>query len=234
MKKLDSVADAAPRKLSAASLARGVAYLTARDPDLARVVAGYGPPPLWAREPGFATLVQIILEQQVSLASARAVYDKLVALTAPLTPAHFLALDGATLRHIGFSRQKTAYVRYLAEAVSTGEIDLPALAALSAEGARAELMKLKGVGAWTAEVYLLMALRTPDAWPVGDLGLVLAAQSVKRLPARPTPDELMKIGEQWRPWRAVAARVLWHYYLSRQAKRPPALVRTASLKISPT
>jgi DNA-3-methyladenine glycosylase II len=210
---------AAPRRLSAASLARGVAHLTARDPDLARVVAAYGPPPLWAREPGFATLVQIILEQQVSLASAKAVYDRLVAFTGPLTPAHFLALDGATLRHLGFSRQKTAYVRHLAEAVLAGDIDLAALATMSAAEARAELIKLKGIGAWTAEIYLLMALRTPDAWPVGDLGLILAVQSVKRLPARPTADELMAIGEQWRPWRAVATRILWRYYLSRQAER---------------
>ncbi len=230
MTKTGSVSSAAPRRLSAASLARGVAYLSARDPDLARVVAEYGPPSLWAREPGFATLVQIILEQQVSLASAKAVYDRLVAITAPLMPEHFLTLDSATLRHIGFSRQKTAYVRYLAEAVSAGEINLPALAAMSADAARAELMKLKGVGAWTAEVYLLMALRTPDAWPVGDLGLVLAVQSVKRLPARPTPDELLAIGEQWRPWRAVAARVLWRYYLSRQAKRPPELVGQLTTK----
>ncbi len=219
MAQTGSVAAAAPRKLSAASLARGVVYLSARDADLARVVAEYGPPPLWAREPGFATLVYIILEQQVSLAAAKAVYERLVACTAPLTPAHLLTLDGAMLRHIGFSRQKTAYVRNLAEAVLAGDIDLPALATMSADEARAELMKLKGIGAWTAEIYLLMALRVPDAWPVGDLGLILAVQSVKRLPARPTPDELLEIGEQWRPWRAVATRVLWRYYLSRQAAR---------------
>lgn len=210
---------AAPRRLSAASLARGVAQLTARDADLARVVAEYGPPPLWAREPGFATLVQIILEQQVSLASAKAVFERLVAYTAPLTPAHFLALDGATLRQIGFSRQKTAYVRHLAEAVLMGEIDLAALDTMSADEARAALTRRKGIGAWTAEIYLLMALRVPDAWPVGDLGLILAVQSVKRLPVRPTTDELMAIGEEWRPWRAVATRILWRYYLSRQAER---------------
>ncbi len=219
MMKTDSVASPAPRRLSTASLARGVAYLSARDADLARVVTEYGPPPLWAREPGFATLVYIILEQQVSLASAKAVYDRLVAFTAPLTPAHLLALDGATLRHIGFSRQKTAYVRNLAEVVVTGELNLAALATMSADEARAELMKLKGIGAWTAEIYLLMALRVPDAWPVGDLGLILAVQAVKRLPARPTTGELLEIGEQWRPWRAVATRVLWRYYLSRQAAR---------------
>jgi DNA-3-methyladenine glycosylase II len=110
-------------------------------------------------------------------------------------------------------------VRHLAQAIVAGELNLHALAALDDETVRASLLRLKGIGPWTAEVYLLMALRRPDAWPAGDLGLLLAAQQVKRLPTRPTPAELHELGERWRPLRAVAARLLWHYYLSRMAAR---------------
>jgi DNA-3-methyladenine glycosylase II len=201
--------------LTEASLARGVSCLTKLDADLSRVAEEFGPPPLWAREPGFATLVHIILEQQVSLASARAAFDRLLAAASPLGPESFLALDDATLRGVGFSRQKAAYVRHLSRSVLEGEMNLDALARMDDDAVRAELSKLKGVGPWTAEIYLLMALRRPDAWPVGDLALALAAQGVKRLHARPTPCELAELGESWRPWRAVAARLLWHYYLGR-------------------
>jgi len=209
----------APRSLTKTSLAQGVAHLTKCDPDLARILTVYGRPPLWARAPGFSTLVRIILEQQVSLASARATYDRLRAATAPLTPQNFLKLDDTTLKRIGFSRQKIAYVRHLAQAVVAGELNLRALTAMDDDAVRGALLRLKGVGPWTVEVYLLMALRRPDAWPASDLGLLLAAQQVKRLPARPTPVELHELGERWRPWRAVAARLLWHYYLSRAAAK---------------
>ncbi len=209
-----------PRTLTESSLARGLSHLIALDADLARVCAEYGPPPLWARAPGFATLVRVILEQQVSLASAQAAYNRLLVLAAPLVPETFLPLDDATLKRVGFSRQKTAYCRELARTVLSGHIDLHALRAMSDEAARQALMRVKGIGPWTAEIYLLMALRRPDAWPVGDLALAVAVQAVKRLRTRPTPAELQEIGAQWRPWRAVAARVLWHYYLSR-ATGPP-------------
>jgi DNA-3-methyladenine glycosylase II len=205
--------------LTKASLAQGVTQLAKRDPDLARILGAYGQPPLWARAPGFATLVRIILEQQVSLASARATYERLRAATAPLTPQSFLTLDDATLKRIGFSRQKTAYVRQLAQAVVADELNLRALTELDDDAVRRALLRLKGIGPWTVEVYLLMALRRPDAWPASDLGLLLAAQQVKRLPVRPTPDELHVLAESWRPLRAVAARLLWHYYLSRAAER---------------
>jgi DNA-3-methyladenine glycosylase II len=199
------------------SLARGLRYLAARDPDLALIHARLGTPPLWLRAPGFPTLVHIILEQQVSLASARAAYERLCALVVPLTPRRFLALDDATLKTVGFSRQKIAYVRHLARAINTREFDPAALARMPDETARAELIKLKGIGAWTADVYLLMGLGRPDAWPAGDLGLAVAAQRVKGLNARPTPAELETMSSAWRPWRAVAARLLWHFYLSRVA-----------------
>lgn len=204
---------AAPQILTREASERALAELCAGDEDLAGVVARHGPPPMWERAPGFPTLVLIILEQQVSLASARAVYGRLVAATSPLTPRKFLALDAAALRALGFSRQKAAYVGELARAVAAGDFDPRALEAMPDEQARAEMLKLKGVGPWTADVYLLMALRRPDVFPAGDLGLLVAAAQVKRLAARPTPKELEALAERWRPWRAVAARILWQHYL---------------------
>jgi DNA-3-methyladenine glycosylase II len=177
-------------------------------------VARHGPPPLWAREPGFATLVLLVLEQQVSLASARAAFDRLVTATGTLSPAGLLALDDATLRAIGFSRQKAGYARGLAEAVLSGELDFGLLAALPDDQVRAALTGLRGIGPWTADVYLTMALLRPDAFPLGDLALLVSAQRVKRLDARPTQLELEQLAEAWRPHRATAARILWHAYLS--------------------
>lgn len=197
------------------SLERGLAYLVAHDGDLARIFEQYGAPPLWVRPEGFPTLVHIILEQQVSLASAQAAYQRLLLTASPLVPDTFLTLDDATLRQIGFSRQKAAYCRQLAHSLLERHIDLDALEGLGDEDARRELMRFKGIGPWTAEIYLLMALRRADAWPAGDLALAVAVQAVKHLPAQPTPGELVEIGTSWRPWRAVAARLLWHYYLSR-------------------
>jgi DNA-3-methyladenine glycosylase II len=205
--------------LTEASLHDAVHHLVAQDPDLAAVVARFGPPPLWAREPGFPTLILLILEQQVSLASARAAYDRLAAAVGEITPASVLQLDDGTLRAIGFSRQKTAYTRHLAAAIAGGRFDPHALETLSDDAVRAALIALKGIGPWTAEVYLLMALRRPDAWPHHDLGLLVAAQEVKALPQRPTPGELELLAEPWRPYRAVAARILWHHYLSTRARK---------------
>lgn len=198
------------------TLIKGAHHLAMHDPDFARILATLGPPPLWAREPGFPTLIHIILEQQVSLASARAAFDRLQALAMPLTPATFLALDDSALRAAGFSRQKMRYGRHLAQALVSGELDLAALAELDDATVRATLVKLKGVGLWTADIYLLMALRRPDIWPVGDLALVVALQELKQLPARPQPAEMEALASAWRPWRAVAARLLWHYYLSKR------------------
>ncbi|MBI3913642.1 MAG: DNA-3-methyladenine glycosylase 2 family protein [Chloroflexi bacterium] len=200
--------------LSEESFARALRFLCRRDSDLARIVKQFGPPPLWAREPGFGTLVHIILEQQVSLASARAAYQRLGARISPLTPARFLELDDATLKQIGFSRQKSAYARNLAQALVDGALDLKGLAKLNDAAAHAELLKLKGIGNWTAGIYLLMALRRPDILPRGDLALDGALRKIKRLRARPSAEKLEKIAENWKPYRAVAARILWHYYLS--------------------
>lgn len=204
--------------LDDSSFARAVATLTAADPDLARVVARRGPPPFWRREPGFGTLIHIVLEQQVSLASARAAFDRLAAVVPRLDPPGFLALDDETLRRVGFSRQKAGYCRGLARALAAGEIDLDALAQMPDDEARAALTRVKGIGRWSADVYLLMALRRPDVWPAGDLALAIAAQAVKGLGERPAPRALDDLGQPWRPFRAVAARILWHEYLSERGR----------------
>ena len=206
-----------PTPLTDETLAHGLRVLAKRDRDLARVIDRYGPPPMWARRPGFPTLIHIILEQQVSLASARAAFNRLKT-AIRVTPHNLLTLDDATLKTIGFSRQKTGYARHLAQAILDRRFDPAALANMDDESARAALIELKGIGVWTADIYLLMALRRPDVWPHGDLALAVAAHHVKQLSARPTYAELTALSEAWRPWRAVAARVLWHHYLS-QRKR---------------
>ncbi|CAN5842008.1 DNA-3-methyladenine glycosylase [soil metagenome] len=203
-----------PTPLTDETLVEAASELAARDPDLAQILTTFGPPPLWAREPGFPTLLHIILEQQVSLASARATFERLRTVATPLIPETFLALDDDTLRAVGFSRQKTAYGRYLALAVVNGELDLASMADQDDATVRAALVKLKGIGVWSADVYLLMALRRPNIWPVGDLGLVVALQEIKQLPTRPLPIVMEVLAEPWQPWRAVAARLLWHYYLN--------------------
>jgi DNA-3-methyladenine glycosylase II len=196
------------------ALATGVAWLTRHDADLAGILARHGAPPLWPRPQGFATLVHIILEQQVSLASARAAFDRLLAAASPLTPQRFVEFDAATLKMIGFSRQKTAYCRSLAQALLAGELDMAKLEECSDQEVFNRLTALKGIGAWTANIYLLMALGRPDVWPASDLALMVAVQQIKRLPTRPTVNEMTALAEGWRPWRAVAARLLWHHYLS--------------------
>jgi DNA-3-methyladenine glycosylase II len=191
-----------------------VAELCAGDPDLAAIVERHGRPEFWAREPGLGTLVLLILEQQVSLASARAAYGRLTGRLGELTTAGILRSSDAELRADGFSRQKAGYVRGLARALEDGSLDLEAVAALDDDHARIALVALPGIGPWTAEVYLLSALRRPDTWPTGDIALQEGARRARGLEVRPTPAELDVIGEVWRPHRASAARLLWHLYLS--------------------
>jgi len=204
--------------LNEEAFTQGVRLLTDRDEHLAEVVQNYGRPPLWVREPGFPTLVYIILEQQVSLASARAAFERLKAATKPLTPQRFLKLTDAELLRIGFSRQKTLYTRLLAESLARSHFDLGYLQELHDDAARKMLIAFKGIGRWTADIYLLSALRRPDIWPVGDLALATAVQEVKRLRKRPAPERLEKLSQPWRPYRAVAARLFWHHYLSKRGK----------------
>ena len=201
--------------LTKKKLAQGVADLASRDGDLAAVVDKHGPPPLWSRKPGFPTLVQIILEQQVSLASAKAAFEKLKKALEEVTPEGLLGLDDGELKTIGFSRQKTRYCRGLSQAIVDGEFDVEGLSRLSDAEAKKALTGLVGIGRWTADIYLLMALRRPDVWPKGDLALAKAARQVKGLEELPDQDQLEELAEFWKPWRAVAARVLWLHYLSR-------------------
>jgi DNA-3-methyladenine glycosylase II len=196
-----------------------VAILAAGDAGLAAIAERFGVPPLWAREPGFPTLVHLILEQQVSLASAQAAFDRLVGATGSVTPAALLALDDAELLEVGFSRQKARYARALAGAVAAGTLDLDALAAADDDEVDRRLTALPGIGPWTATIYRLMVLRRPDAWPVNDIALAQAIAETRGLATRPTPLEMPAIAEGWRPWRAVAARLLWHHYLSVRAER---------------
>jgi DNA-3-methyladenine glycosylase II len=210
---------ACPVVLTDATLLEAVTHLAARDPDLGVAVARFGPPPMWAREPGFPTLVHVILEQQVSLASARAAFDRLRAAADPLTPASFLALDDRRLLEVGFSRQKSRYGRTLAVAILDGKLDLDGLAALDDAGVDAALTALPGIGPWTSAIYRLIVLRRADAWPPHDIALHQAIEEVKALPARPDSTQARAIAEAWRPWRAVAARILWHHYLSVRGAR---------------
>ena len=188
------------------------------EPRFAHIVTRHGLPPLWPREPGFETLVLLILEQQVSLAQARAIYARVVALAGSVTPAAVATLEVAGLRSIGVTRQKAAYLAALASQLQRGELDLPAIAALPDAEAAAALDALHGVGPWTAQCYLLFALRRRDVFPSADLALLEAVRGLWRLRARPTPAALARRAEAWRPDRAAAARLLWHHYLSERGR----------------
>jgi len=201
-------------------LRRAVRKLCTIDLDLAAVVAAHGSPPLWPRTPGFPTLVYIILEQQVSLASARAAFRNLRGHLGRITPRGVLTLDDPTMKRLGFSRQKAHYARELAGAVASRRLRLPEVHRADDETARELLMREKGIGRWTADVYLLMALGRPDVWPRGDLALEQALVEVKRLRRRPDPERFERLGRAWRPYRAAAARILWHHYLSTPRRRP--------------
>lgn len=200
-----------PREIKGRRLQRALDHLAAADPDLGRAATQVGAPPPRARPAGFAGLLNILVAQQVSAAAARAIWGRLVA-GGPPTPVRFLAYDDARLKAIGLSRQKIAYGRGLAADVAAGRLDLDAVAALDDDAAIAALTRIKGVGRWSAEVYLLFCLQRPDVLPADDLALLVAAQRLKGYEQRPTAAGLRAAAEPWRPWRSVAARLLWHYY----------------------
>jgi DNA-3-methyladenine glycosylase II len=202
------------KMLDPQSLAEACEKLAENDSDLAFIFETYGTPPLWAREAGFATLIHIILEQQVSLASAAAAFNKLKDKLGEITPENVLRLSDEELKACYFSRQKTVYARALAQAVLDGSLNLKALENLPDSEAKAELKKIKGVGEWTSDIYLLMALLRADVMPKGDLALHVAYKKLKKLESAPHSDEFQRIAEQWKPYRAAAARLLWHFYLS--------------------
>lgn len=213
---------AAAKSLSPQTYALGMRELSARDAMLAEIRDRFGEPPMWERPQGFPTLVHIILEQQVSLASANAAFNKLLDVASPLTPQRLLKLDDPTLKAVGFSRQKAGYVRDLAHAINSGRLQLKRLESMNSERVRVELIKIKGIGHWTADIYLLMSLLRADIWPRGDLALAVAVMEVLGLESRPPDDELETIALKWKPWRAVAARFFWHYYLSTPRVTPRA------------
>lgn len=177
-------------------------------------------PPFWTHPSGFPGIVICILGQQVSVESADAAFARLAQAVSSVRPEAFLSLDDHTLKALGFSRQKTSYVRDIAGGILAGETDLGALESLDNDRARSRLVALRGVGPWTAEAYLLFALRRADAWPTGDLALLRAIQELKGLPATPSAKEGDAIAEAWKPWRGVAARMLWYQYLSSRGRRP--------------
>lgn len=207
-----------PTQLTERSLAEAAAQLARNDPDLAAILERLGPPPLWERPAGFATLVKIILEQQVSLASAASLFARLKKNTVPFNPARVIELGETHLKSLGLTRQKTAYCLHLAESLRDKQLRLNRLPLMTDNEAKTALMGIKGLGSWSADVYLLMVLRRPDIWPAGDLALATAALSVKRLKLRPTPEVLTKLAEPWRPFRSVAARMLWQHYLARRSE----------------
>lgn len=202
------------RKLTNETLATVTKLLAARDPYLASIYKSLGVPPMWGRRPGFETLLRIVLEQQVSLISARAVFGRLKSNIEPFTAGSFIDKGESYLRSLGVTRQKAHYCVQVAHTFNDG--NLHRLGRMSDEEAHATLLRIKGVGPWTANIYLLMALKRPDIWPDGDIALATAAGKLFKLPSRPSFAALAKMADAWRPYRSVAARMLWQYYLAEQ------------------
>jgi DNA-3-methyladenine glycosylase II len=213
---------AEPALYAPQGLAEGARVLAAAPP-FRDILEACGLPRFRRRRNGFATLLHIILEQQVSIDAAAAMHRRLSQLCRPLSPMGFLALDEASLKSCGFSRQKIGYARGLALAVDSGAFDFARLDAAEDETALSRLVALKGIGRWSAEIYLLFALGRADIWPAGDLGLQLAVMERLGLAARPGERELRQIGEAWRPWRSVAACLFWQSYLVARGRTPPVL-----------
>lgn len=190
--------------------------LAKQDPDLAGIIREYGYPPMWSRPASFQSLVLTILEQQVSLASAYAAFKKLKERTGFVTPAKILALTDAELRACYFSRQKIIYVRELANAIRRRELILKKLFFSTDDDIRAIMIKIKGIGHWTIDVYLMHALQRTDLFPLGDIALVNSLKEVKKLSKDTSKEQLLAIAEPWRPYRTVAAMILWHAYIKKR------------------
>ena len=201
------------------ALARSVRLLARAEPRFGLILQRHGPPPLWPREPGFASLALLMLEQQVSLAQARAMYTRIEAVAGPMSAAGVASLGEAGLRAIGVTRQKSAYLSGLAQELERGALDLAALDAMPDTEAIAALDALRGIGPWTAQCYLLFVLRRPDVFPVADLALMEAVRQLWRLRERPTSKALERRAVAWSPHRSVAARMLWHFYLGEKGRK---------------
>ena len=188
--------------------------LASADPDLQKIIATHGYPPFWSRPNSFESLVHIILEQQVSLASALSALNKLQERVQEITPARILLLTDEEMRACYVSRQKNGYIKYMAEAILSGQINLEEFPVMHDDEVRAKLVALKGIGNWTADVYMISALHRADIFPIGDLAAVNALKRVKNLPKETPVDQILEITNQWQPYRTIAAKLLWHYYLS--------------------
>ena len=186
--------------------------LVAADPRLARIEAAAGPLPWRVRGGGFTGLLQIVVGQQISNHAALAIWRRLAAHPHLLQPDGLLAADEALLREVGLSRPKVSHARTLAAAFAGGQLSAEALARLPDLGAIAAITAVRGLGPWTAEVYLLFALQRQDVFPAGDIALAAAAADILDLPCRPDPRALRLLADAWRPSRALAARLLWHHW----------------------
>lgn len=215
------------RALTYESLRQGTAELARRDADLAGLVHRHGVPPMWARRPGFASLIRIVLEQQVSLAAARTLFTRVARSLGGMTPERVHACGEQGLRALGLTRQKAAYCAGIAARVREGRLDLGAIARQNDDDGQRSLLEVPGLGPWTVAIYYVMVLRRPDVWPMGDLALAVSMQAVKSLSAKPTADEQARLAAAWSPWRSVAARLLWQDYLARAAS--PSEGRTAAV-----
>ena len=221
-----------PRRLTSASLSRGARQLVEVDPDLGAVLDRLGKPPLWGRVPGFPALIQIILEQQVSLAAARTMYRRLTSHLGAMTPEAVYAIQVNGLKDFGLTRQKADYCHGLAARILDGSLDLTSVAQGSDESGRQILLAVPGLGAWSVDIYYLMALRRPDIWPQGDLALAVALREVKHLDALPTMKEQQLLSRDWAPWRSVAARILWTHYLAARGQYLPWPATNTSSMVS--
>jgi DNA-3-methyladenine glycosylase II len=197
---------------SEADIAAGLGALLNADPRLAEVAAKAGTVPLRRRAGGYAGLAGIVVSQQLSTASAAAIWGRLAAAYDPFTPRALIRARAGRLARLGLSAPKIRALKEIARAIATGALDCDALPAMPVEAAHRTLCAVHGIGPWTADSYLLFCLGHPDAWPAGDLALQEAARLAFALPARPGAKEIVALAEPWRPWRAVAARLLWAYY----------------------
>lgn len=190
--------------------------LAAIDPVFKNILDQYGLPPMWTRPARFSTLVLTILEQQVSLAAAMAAYRKLKNEIRWITPERILAMSDESLRACYFSRQKIQYVRILAYAIKSGELNLRSLHTCSDEEVHRRLTVYKGIGDWTADIYMIHALRRADRFPLGDIALVNSMKESLQLGKEVERDFLLQRAEHWRPYRTIAAMMFWHAYISKR------------------
>ncbi|MGZ8552419.1 MAG: DNA-3-methyladenine glycosylase family protein [Chitinophagaceae bacterium] len=193
--------------------------LSKKDMHLKNIVRQYGYPPMWTRPANFQTLILIILEQQVSLASAKAAFLKLKEKLGTITPGKLLQLTDAELKACYFSRQKIVYARHLATAIVSKQLNLERLSLLPDEKIREELKRIKGIGDWTVDIYLLFALQRTDIFPTGDLAMMNAFKEIKQLEKQVSKEEVIVLSQNWKPHRSVATMMLWHYYIQKRGLR---------------